>query len=117
MKLPQGEGIWPAFWMLGSNIDENGGDTPWPQAGEIDILELYGSKDDAVIEANVHYADASDSHGMMGAASFKLKQGKFADVFHIFELEWDATRMVWLVGGQQFASMTISVDELSEFRK
>ncbi len=117
MKLPQGEGIWPAFWMLGSNIDENGGDTPWPQSGEIDILELYGSKDDAVIEANAHYADTSDSHRMMGAASFKLEQGKFADAFHIFELEWDATRISWLVDGEQFASMPISTDELSEFRK
>jgi beta-glucanase (GH16 family) len=58
IKLPQGEGIWPAFWMLGANIDENGGDTPWPQSGEIDILELYGSKDDGAIEANAHYSDA-----------------------------------------------------------
>ncbi len=117
MKLPQSAGIWPAFWMLGSNIDENGGDTPWPQSGEIDIFELYGSKDDAVIEANAHYADTSGSHGMMGAASFKLEQGKFADAFHIFELEWDATRISWLVDGKQFASMPISGDELSEFRK
>ncbi len=117
MKLPEGEGIWPAFWMLGTNIDENGGDTPWPQSGEIDILELYGSKDDAVIEANAHYADESGSHGMMGAASFKLEQGKFADAFHIFELEWDETRIAWLVDGEQFASMPISSDELSEFRK
>ena len=117
MKLPQGKGLWPAFWMLGTNINENGCDTPWPQSGEIDILELYGSKDDAVIEANAHYADASGSHGMMGAASFKLKQGTFADSFHIFELEWDATRIAWFVDGQQFASMPISADELSEFRK
>ncbi len=117
MKLPQGAGIWPAFWMLGTNIDENGGDTSWPQSGEIDILELYGSKDDAVIEANAHYADASGSHGMMGAASFKLEQGTFADEFHIFELEWDATRIAWLVDGEQFASMPITAVELSEFRK
>ncbi len=117
MKLPQGEGIWPAFWMLGANIDENGGDTPWPQSGEIDILELYGSKDDAAIEANAHFADGSGSHGMMGAASFKLEKSKFSDAFHIFELEWDATRISWLVDGEQFASMLISADELSEFRK
>jgi beta-glucanase (GH16 family) len=117
MKLPKGKGIWPAFWMLGTSIDENGGDTPWPQSGEIDILELYGSKNDAAIEANAHYADASGAHGMMGAASFKLEQGIFADAFHIFELEWDATKITWLVDGEQFASMPISADELSEFRK
>ena len=38
IKLPEGNGLWPAFWMLGSNIDENGGDTPWPETGEIDII-------------------------------------------------------------------------------
>ncbi len=117
IKLPQGEGIWPAFWMLGANIDENGGDTPWPQTGEMDILELYGSKDDGVVEANVHYADASGSHAMMGAEAFKLEQGKFSDAFHIFELEWDANRITWFVDGKQFASMPISSDELSEFHK
>ncbi len=117
MKLPKGEGIWPAFWMLGANIDENGGNTPWPQSGEIDILELYGSKDDAAIEANAHFADASGSHAMMGAAAYKLEQGKFADAFHIFELEWDANRIAWFVDGEQFASMPISSDELSEFHK
>lgn len=117
IKLPQGKGIWPAFWMLGANIDENGGDTPWPQSGEIDILEFYGSKDDAVVEANAHYADSSGSHGMMGVASFKLKEGKFADAFHIFELEWDANRISWFVDGVKFASMPITAAELSEFHK
>lgn len=117
IKLPQGEGLWPAFWMLGANIDENGGDTPWPQSGEVDILELYGSKDDGLIEANVHYADASDSHAMMGGAAFKLKQGKFADAFHIFEIEWDANKIAWFVDGEQFASMSITSEELSEFHK
>jgi len=117
MKLPKGEGIWPAFWMLGSNIDENGGDTKWPQSGEIDIFELYGSKDDALVEANAHYANISDSHAMMGATSYKLKQGKFADAFHVFELEWDADKISWLVDGEQFASMPIATDELSEFHK
>jgi beta-glucanase (GH16 family) len=117
IKLPQGTGIWPAFWMLGTNIDENGGDTPWPQTGEIDVFELYGSKDNAVIEANMHYADASGSHAMMGAASYKLEQGIFSDAFHIFELEWDTNRVAWLVDGVQFASMPITADELSEFHK
>jgi beta-glucanase (GH16 family) len=117
IRLPRGNGIWPAFWMLGANIDENGGDTPWPQCGEIDILEFYGSKDDAVVEANIHYADKSGSHAMMGAVPFKLEQGIFADEFHIFELEWNAEKVVWFVDGQQFVSMPITSDELSEFHK
>jgi len=117
IKLPEGEGIWPAFWMLGSNIDENGGDTPWPQCGEIDILELYGTNDDGVVEANLHYADASDSHGQMGAKHFKLKEGKFADEFHTFELEWDENKVAWFVDGEQYASIEISEDEFSEFHR
>ncbi len=117
IKLPYGKGIWPAFWMLGANIDENGGDTPWPQSGEIDILELYGSKNEAVIEANIHYADASGSHASMGAIAFELEQGRFADAFHVFELEWDAERIAWSVDQQEFASIPISSDELSEFHQ
>jgi beta-glucanase (GH16 family) len=117
IKLPQGKGIWPAFWMLGTNINENGGDTPWPQSGEIDILELYGTKDDGLIESNVHYADSTGSHAMMGAASFKLDKGKFADEFYVFELEWNENQLTWFVDGKQFAEMDISSDELSELHK
>ena len=116
-KLPFSKGIWPAFWMLGANINENGGDTPWPQSGEIDIFELYGSKNDSLIEANIHYADASGSHANMGAVPFKLEEGRFADAFHIFELEWDANRVAWLVDGVEYASMPITDDEMSEFHK
>lgn len=117
VKLPFSNGIWPAFWMLGTNIDENGGDTPWPQSGEIDIFELYGSKNDSVVEANLHYADKSNVHGQMGAASYELKTGKFSDTFHVFELEWDENKVAWLIDGVEFASMPITADELSEFHK
>lgn len=115
MKLPQGQGIWPAFWMLGTNINENGGDTPWPQCGEIDILELYGSKNDAVVEANLHYADAANKHAMMGAAEYQLSAGIFADDYHIFELEWTAEQIIWRVNGNKYASMAITSAEFSEF--
>ena len=115
IKLPYGEGIWPAFWMLGANINENGGDTPWPQCGEIDILELYGSKDDGAIEVNLHYANKKDRHASMGAITYELEEGRFADAFHIFELEWDEKEVVWLVDGKQIANMPIDSEELSEF--
>ncbi|MEL7222539.1 MAG: glycoside hydrolase family 16 protein [Bacteroidota bacterium] len=115
MKLPHGQGIWPAFWMLGKNIDENGGDTPWPFCGEVDILELYGTNDDGVVECNIHYANAEGKHTMMGAESFKLKEGKFADDFHIFELEWNAEKITWSVDGKAYASTSITEEERSEF--
>ena len=117
IKLPYGQGIWPAFWMLGANINENGGDTPWPQSGEIDILELYGSKDDAVVECNLHYANAFDDHTMMGAVAYELEEGIFADNFHIFELEWTEESMAWLVDGEEYARTAITANELSEFHE
>ncbi len=117
IKLPTGEGIWPAFWMLGANIDENGGDTPWPQSGEVDILELYGSKNPAVVEANIHYANSENKHAMMGAVAHQLEAGNFSDDFHTFELEWSAESFVWFVDGQKYASVDITSEEMSEFHK
>jgi beta-glucanase (GH16 family) len=117
IKLPKTEGIWPAFWMLGANIDENGGTTPWPQCGEIDILELYGSKDAAVVEANIHFSDKNGSHDQMGSKSFKLKEGVFADDFHIFELEWTEEKVSWSVDGNEYASFAIKGKEFSMFHK
>ncbi|GAB5410438.1 MAG: hypothetical protein BalsKO_28030 [Balneolaceae bacterium] len=117
IKLPFGEGMWPAFWMLGTNIDENGGNTPWPASGEIDILELYGSKDDANIEANFHYADEDGEHAMLGQKHFKLKEGIFADDYHVFELEWDAEEISWLVDGEKYATADITDDVYSEFHE
>ena len=115
IQLPYGQGIWPAFWMLGANINENGGDTPWPKTGEIDILELYGSRDDGVVEANIHYEPADRWHASMGSVPMKLPEGRFADNFHVFELEWDAETLKWFVDGEQFASTSITGNEFTEF--
>ena len=117
IQLPYGRGIWPAFWMLGANIDENGGDTPWPQSGEIDILEMYGSRDNGVVEANIHYAGRSGTHASMGSVATSLPEGRFADNFHVFELEWDANSLQWFVDGKRFASTSITASEFSEFHE
>ena len=113
IQLPHGKGIWPAFWMLGENIDEIGGDTRWPKCGEIDILELYGTRDDGVVEANLHYDDGG--HKMMGAKTFKLKRGIFAQAFHVFEIEWSKEKIVWLVDGKQYCEADISDPKFNEF--
>lgn len=117
IKLPQGNGMWPAFWMLGANINENGGDTPWPQSGEIDILELYGSKDNAVVEGNLHYANQSNKHTMTGAIAYELDEDIFADDFHVFELIWEEEKITWLVDGEAYTSAPITAEEMSEFHK
>ncbi|MDX1460580.1 MAG: glycoside hydrolase family 16 protein [Xanthomonadales bacterium] len=115
IQLPHGKGLWPAFWMLGANIDEAGGDTPWPASGEIDIIEFYGSKDDGTVEANIHYADSQGRRVQMGARPFELPEGRFADAFHVFEIVWDEAHIEWFVDGQSYASTPISDPEMSEF--
>jgi beta-glucanase (GH16 family) len=117
IQLPHGEGMWPAFWMLGANINETGGDTPWPQSGEIDIMEFYGSRNDGTVEANIHYVNEQGHHAQTGARKFQLPEGRFADAFHVFEIEWNEERIDWFVDGQSYASVPISGAEFSEIHK
>lgn len=117
IKLPSGKAIWPAFWMLGSNIDENGGDTPWPITGEIDILELWGTNSASVVEANVHYADNHGKHTQMGPQGYELKNGDFSDDFHEFELEWTAEHLIWRVNGETYHTLDITDAKYYAFHK
>ena len=79
-KLPQGKGIWPAIWMLGTNEAT----APWPACGEIDIMELRGSNP-SVNLSTVHYGADFDSRKYTGT-SYTLPNGSFADGFHVFTL-------------------------------
>ena len=117
IQLPYGNGMWPAFWMLGANIDENGGDTPWPQTGEIDIMEFYGSKNNARIEANIHYANDENKHEAMGAKGIDLEEGIFAHNFHVFEMEWDDEKIVWYLDGKEYARQSLAEQKYSEFHQ
>lgn len=100
IKLPIGNGLWPAFWMLGSNIDEDG----WPQSGEIDIMEYLGSKPDRV-------GAALHGPGYFGAgnigATFVLEEGDFSTDFHVFAVEWSPGEIVWSVDDQRYHSVTL----------
>ena len=117
IQMPYGEGMWPAFWLLGNNIDENGGDTPWPATGEIDVMEFYGSKDDGAIEVNMHYEGGDGKHAQMGARKYQLKQGMFAENYHVFEMEWNDSEMIWYVDGQEITRKDISKPVYSEFHQ
>lgn len=81
IRLPYGQGIWPAFWMLGADIDEN----PWPAAGEIDILE-YRGQDPSVLIGTVHGPGYSGANSI--SKSFTLENDRFDTSFHIFGIEW-----------------------------
>lgn len=82
--LPEGQGIWPALWMLGTNIDQVG----WPGCGEIDIMELVGHQPNRV-HGTVHYGASFAQHQFTGTSTALSGGEKFADEFHVFSLIWE----------------------------
>ena len=81
IRLPFGQGIWPAFWMLGADIDEN----PWPGAGEIDIME-YRGQEPTVLIGSVHGPGYSGGDAI--SKEYILENDRFDTGFHIFGIEW-----------------------------
>ncbi len=98
MQLPQGQGVWPALWMLGVNFGEVG----WPNSGEIDIMEHIG-REPATVYGTVHGPGYSGASGVGG--SFELAAG-FADDFHTFALEWRPNKLQWYVDDEPFFTLT-----------
>ncbi|MFE0557733.1 RICIN domain-containing protein [Paenibacillus sp. NPDC058910] len=90
IKLPSGQGLWPAFWMLGSNISSVG----WPKSGEIDIMERVNNN--PYVNGTVHW-DAG-GHADFGRVSGNLDFSQF----HVYSIEWDSKYIRWFVDGQQF---------------
>ncbi|MDR3691827.1 MAG: glycoside hydrolase family 16 protein [Fimbriimonas sp.] len=98
IQLPEGKGIWPAFWMMGDNIDSVG----WPQCGEIDILE---SVDKVVKTAygTVHGPGYSGQNAVGGHIDFpsSLSRG-----FHTYAVEWEPNRIRWFVDDRRYFTVT-----------
>jgi beta-glucanase (GH16 family) len=99
LKLPQGQGIWPAFWMLGTDLDQVG----WPQSGEIDIMENIG-REPATTHGTVHGPGYSGGQGI--GAGYDLPNGTVADDFHIFAIEWTPDQIRWFVDEDNFFTIT-----------
>jgi len=81
VRLPWGQGLWPAFWMLGADIDSN----PWPAAGEIDIMEFRGQEPN-VIHGSVHGPGYSGGNAI--TKTYTLTNDRFDTGFHVFGIEW-----------------------------
>ncbi len=100
IKLPAGgKGVWPAFWLLGNDIDEAG----WPECGEVDILEMRGSRP-TIIDGSLHgpgYSGGSAYHHY-----YELAAGNYGDAFHVFTFEWTAEGARWLVDGDEYYMKT-----------
>src|SRR5690606_26236127 len=97
-RLPHGQGIWPAVWMLGADIDQVG----WPRSGEIDIIELVGHRPDTV-HGTVH---GPRSAGLGLGGKYTLPEGeRFSDGFHLCGLEWREAGLEWSVDGEPYFSL------------
>ncbi len=98
IRLPRGRGIWPAFWMLGQNIDGVGG----PRCGEIDVMENFGT-DPAVVHGTVHGPGYSGAAGI--TASYRADT-RLADDFHVYAVHREPDRIRWYLDDQLYATVT-----------
>lgn len=101
IKLPSGgQGIWPAFWMLGTDIDKVG----WPACGEIDVMENVGFEPSKV-HGSLHGVRYAEGEALTGAYTLPGKQ-RFSDAFHVFAAEWDPKAIRFYVDGVLYETQT-----------
>jgi beta-glucanase (GH16 family) len=100
IQLPYGQGIWPAFWMLGNDIGAAG----WPACGEIDVMENIG-REPTLVHGTVHGPGYSGAAGI--GAAYALPDGApFAAGFHLFAIEWEPQAIRWYVDGALYHTLT-----------
>ena len=99
IQLPVGQGIWPAFWLLGSDIDDVG----WPICGEIDIME-YRGQEPTVVLGSVHGPGYSGGDAI--SLRYDLVGDRFDAGFHVFSIKWSPDRIVWSVDDVPYFSVT-----------
>lgn len=94
-KLPKGQGVWPAIWMLGSNIAS----TPWPACGEIDMMELLGNQPNKIY-GTAHWSNSGQNAQLGG--NYTMPSGDFSQGFHVFSIGWDSSNIDWYVDNQKY---------------
>ncbi|GET21158.1 family 16 glycosylhydrolase [Prolixibacter denitrificans] len=109
MKLPYGQGIWPAFWMLGKSFFEG---TSWPACGELDIMEMIGGGDnDNTVYGTAHwYNNGNADYGLSYTNPDKL-----ANAFHVYAIEWDSQSIKWYFDDNLYCTLDITPASLSAF--
>ena len=95
IRIPRGQGLWPAFWMLGADVDLVG----WPRSGEIDIMENIG-REPATVHGSLHGPGYSGSDAIGRPET--LSSGAYADDFHIFAVAWQPNEIRWYVDGRLY---------------
>jgi beta-glucanase (GH16 family) len=99
IKIPYGQGIWPAFWLLGNDIKKVG----WPTCGEIDIMENIG-REPPIAHGTIHGPGYSGGKGI--GAPYSLATGSFADAYHVFAAEWEPNQIRFYVDDHLYATRT-----------
>lgn len=99
LKLPSGQGLWPAFWMLGEDISSKG----WPDSGEIDIMEFIG-REPGHIYGTVHGPGYSGAAGI--GSSVMVDADSLKNDFHVYAIEWEPTVIRWYLDEQVYFILT-----------
>jgi beta-glucanase (GH16 family) len=100
IRLPVGQGIWPAFWLLGANF----GTVGWPACGEIDIME-YRGQEPAVLHGSLHGPGYSGGSAL--TSRFTLPGGQeFDDGYHLFAVEWSESGIEWYMDNTRYLAIT-----------
>ncbi|MED5309576.1 MAG: family 16 glycosylhydrolase, partial [Pseudomonadota bacterium] len=118
-RLPEGQGMWPALWMLGSNFSE----VSWPKSGEIDIMEMVGgSNREYTVHGTAHWnnggINADYSPAYYGGSKTKTDGKTLADQFHVFSIVWTRDSIIWYLDDVQYHIMALNNSaDLAPFRK
>jgi beta-glucanase (GH16 family) len=99
IKIPYGQGIWPAFWMLGADMPT----AHWPGAGEIDIMENIG-REPGTVHGTIHGPGYSGAKGI--GAPYSLPAGRFADDYHLYAIEWEPNHIRFYVDDRLYETRT-----------
>jgi beta-glucanase (GH16 family) len=98
-RLPKGQGVWPALWMLGSNITQVG----WPACGEIDIMELVGHKPNEIF-GTAHWGNSAPSTYLSKVS--RLSAGDYSDSFNVFSIIWSENKIEWFMNDVRYHIVT-----------
>lgn len=130
IKIPDGRGMWSAFWMLGANYPA----VEWPKCGEIDIFEAYDKYSTYnTVHTTLHWFDSTTSNNMYGTSghqqypdftsptesknSIKTLPQSLGNDYHVYEISWNADRIIGRIDGAEYFRKTIDPTKMEEFLK
>jgi beta-glucanase (GH16 family) len=100
IKIPAGQGMWPAFWLLGDDVFTGG----WPASGEIDVMENVG-QEPGTVHGSLHSPGHSGADSVTG--SFSLPDGAaLADDYHVYAVDWQPDSVSWSIDGEIYSTKT-----------